>query len=125
MEKEARLEMFKTNLTKLIMEGKEGSVVIFDTPEKYVQFAGCKGWMACDIPTSQLTKDEEKRLLNLKQFSDAECATDAKTGETISYQSHFEEEGVDEASELVEKIFTEVYRLPQDYDVKAELNLAG
>jgi len=126
MKREERLEIFRCNLSKLVEEGDEGSFVIFDVATgKFVQFVGSKeegGWMICDIPLQELSKDEEKRLLAIEEFLHSE-GIDAETGVKISYQAWFGKDDVEKAAEITERIFTEVFRLPDDYDVNVSLNL--
>jgi hypothetical protein len=94
--------------------------------DKLVQFAHSKeegGWLICDIPFQELSNEEKKRLLGLKEFSKSEGAR-TETQEQVSYQStDFKKEEVDIAAELTERIFVGVFKLPQNYEVKVELNL--
>jgi len=124
MKKEERLEIFKINLSKIV-EGNEGSFVIFNVrSEKFVQFAGSKEMgLVCDIPLAELSKEEEKRLLSIKDFSEGEGARDAETKELTSYQIEFNKDDINKAVELTERIFIEVFRFPTTYNVDTELNL--
>ena len=126
MKKKERLKIFKDNLRKLVKEGNEGSFVVFDaTAEKFVQFAGSKEeeLLICDIPLQELSKDEEKRLIEIEEFSGGEGSEDVKTGEQISYQAIFDKGDIERAADLTERIFIRVFGLPHDYDVSVTLNL--
>ena len=107
-------------------EGNEGSFVVFDaTAEKFVQFACSKEeeLLICDIPLQELSKDEEKRLIEIEEFSGGEGSEDVKTGEQISYQAIFDKGDIERAADLTERIFIRVFGLPHDYDVSVALNL--
>jgi len=125
MKRKERLEIFKRNLSKIVEEGNEGSFVIFDTiAEKFVQFAGSKeegGWLHCDIPLQELSKEEEKRLRDPQIFD--KNPPDAEYEELTSYAKDFDKEDLNKAVELIERIFIEVFSLPYDYNVNVELNL--
>lgn len=124
MKKEERLEIFRKNLVKLV-EGEEGGFVVFDaSPEKFVQFAGSKELgLVCDIPSAELSKEERKRLLSLKEFSEGEGARDVETKGLTSYQTDFNKEDINKAVELTERIFIDVFRFPKIYSVDAELKI--
>jgi len=126
MKKEERLEEFRINLNKLANAG-EGSFVVFDACGKFVQFAGGKDLdgFVCDIPFTELSEAERMRLLKFTEFSQDEGARDADSGEQTSYTTEFDLVDIDKAVQLTEQIFVEVFWLPQDYEVKTELNLEG
>jgi len=127
MDKKERLRIFGTNIAKLL-KANEGSFVIFEEKvyHKYVQFAGSKeasGWFIIDIPLIELSKDEEKRLLSLNEFSKCHRSRDIKSNEPISFQIHYTQEDVQKAAQLTEEIFIEVFKLAPDYNFKVELIL--
>lgn len=124
MKKEERLRIFHTNLSKLIEKGEEGSFVVFNAGERVIQFAGDKKTgLVCDIPLAELSKEEEERLQALDEFSSGEHARDAATNELVSYQTVCNKEEIDKAVELTERIFTEVFKLTDAYEVSVEVNL--
>jgi len=124
MKKYERLEIFKANLIKIVEREKGGFVVFEASPEKFVQFGGDKEFgLVCDIPLAELSKEEEKRLLTLKEFSKAEGSRDANSNDLIAYQTFYNEEEVNQAAGLTERIFVEVFGFPNTYNVVTKLNL--
>ena len=113
----------KTHLNKLTEAGEEGSFAIFDAdPGRFVQFVGGKEiGLICDIPLAELSNVEKNRLVSLLKFSGEEHLNDA--GECSAYQIAYENKEVDKAAELADRIFIEVFMLPSDYNVKAEISL--
>jgi len=115
-----RISEIKIALTTLAKEGDpESSFVIFENPqtEKFVQFAFLGDELVCDIPLQELSKDEEKAIRSIME----EKATNARTGELISYQKWFNITELNKAAEFVETIFTRVFKLPEDYTIKTEI----
>lgn len=115
-----RISEIKIALTTLAKEGDpESSFVIFENPqtEKFVQFAFLGDELVCDIPLQELSKDEEKAIRSIME----EKATNARTGELISYQKWFNITELNKAAEFVETIFTRVFKLPEDYTIETEI----
>jgi len=125
MNRKERLTIFNTNLREIVKERREGSFAIFNAShDKFVQFAGDKEMgLVCDIPLTELSEDEERRLLALEEFATQKGAVDANTEEQISYQASYEKEDVNKAAELTERIFIQVFKLPVNYSIVAELKL--
>lgn len=120
MMRKNRISEIKIALTTLAKEGDpESSFVIFENPqtEKFVQFAFLGDELVCDIPLQELSKDEEKAIRSIME----EKATNARTGELISYQKWFNITELNKAAEFVETIFTRVFKLPEDYTIKTEI----
>lgn len=112
MLKNDRLKLFSSSLEKLVKQGKEGSILVFSTTEKFVQFAydPDEDWLICDMPIAELTLEERKRLENLKEF---EKNSGAKTEtEFVAYQHGLNGNETEKATELVERIFSKVFLLP-------------
>jgi len=99
-------------IKRIVNEGGDNNFVIFEDKNtgKFIQYAGTKGdpVLICDIPFHQLTPEEEDALIEMG-FTKGE----------ISYQALVDYE---DAAELADEIFTEIFNL-QDYKLKVELNL--
>lgn|GEM_PF-4165793 len=65
----------------------------------------------------ELTTDEEERLRKLREFYRHDY------GSHYTYHAKLSRYEIEKAAELAEKIFVDVFKLPQDYEVKVELNL--
>jgi len=120
MTRDSRISEIKTALATLVKEGDpESSFIIFENPqtEKFVQFAFLGEGLLCDIPLQELSKEEENVIKSMM----GDKATDARTGELISYQKWFSVIELDKAAEFVETIFIKVFKLPEDYTIKTEI----
>ncbi|MFX0183645.1 MAG: hypothetical protein ACFE95_11235 [Candidatus Hodarchaeota archaeon] len=116
MRKNQRLEIYQTYLHTILSEGGSGNFVIFTDPisERSVQFIAEK-WdrlVVIDIPKVALSKDETKRL---KDFFGV-------LFESIEY-TYQAEVTPEQGAKCAEKIFRDVYLLPDSYNIEAKLNL--
>jgi len=93
-----------------LQSAKSGYAVIFTSGEKFVQFE-VDGTFLLDIPNQQLTTDQKTKLITL-------LGSTASQG-TASVNATFNT--VDEAAEMTEKVFTQVYGLPESYEVTSEV----
>jgi phosphoribosylaminoimidazole-succinocarboxamide synthase len=82
-----------------------------------VQFAFLGEELVCDIPLQELSKEEENAIKSIME----DKATDARTGELISYQKWFSVTELNKAAEFVETLFIKVFKLPEDYMIKIEI----
>jgi len=115
---EKRISDMEKVLTNLVREDK-GTFVIFENPpsEKFVQFAILEEEMICDIPLQELSNEEENRITSFMEIG----ATDARTGEPISYQKSFGKNATGKAAEFAETLFLEVFRLPKSYTMETKI----
>ena len=108
----SQIELINKYILKVVNEGGEGNFVIFEDENsgKIIQFAACKGdpILVCDIPLNQLRNEEEKMLIEMG-FVKKENA----------YQALVDFE---EAAELTDEIFTEVFNSP-NYKLKTKIVL--
>jgi len=124
MKGEERVREITDSLRLLVRKGRSGdSFVVFDDPrtKKFVQFSLCEEGLLCDVPLIELTKDEEDRVKQV--IGEREAAIDPVTGEVVSYRRRLKRSEVDRAAEITEKIFMEVFRLPESYKLRCELDL--
>ena len=120
MKRNERTNQIKTALNRLVEEGTEGSFLIFENPktEKFVQFAFVDG-LICDIPLAELSREEENKIKSIM----GEGARDVETGKSVSYQKWFESDKIDKAVEFVEKIFINIFKLPESYRIECNINI--
>jgi hypothetical protein len=125
MLKNDRLKLLSNSFENMVKQGKEGSFLVFSTTEKFVQFAydPDEDWLICDIPMASLTPEERKRLETLEEFEKNSGATEVETNEFVAYQHGLNGNEIDKAIELVERIFSKVFLLPDTYDVDVEITL--
>ncbi len=93
------------------------SFVIFENPatEKFIQFALIDGeGFICDVPITVLSPEEEERIKTLMP----ETSRDMETGRLLSYQKWFDVHELYRAAELVDKLFTQIFDLPPDYELR-------
>jgi len=124
MNKIQRINLFKKCL-KHLAEESIGGIIHFYTKEAIqgppngclVQFAGGTEGLACDIPIIWLSKEEIEKIKKLPEFFEAK--------EIGSYQAYFNisDKEIEKMANLAEKIFTEVYNLPENYDVIVEYTI--
>ena len=97
----------------------EDPYVVFENPKtlKFVQFSLSSRGILCDIPLIELSKDEES---GIRQIMEEEATMDSRTGEKISYQRVFEQDEIEQAFEMLEMVFTEVFKLPESYSLRTE-----
>ena len=120
-----RLKIFSNSFEKLVKQGKEGSILVFSTTGKFVQFAydPDEDWLICDMPIASLTPEERKRLEALEEFEKDSGATEVETNEFVAYQHVLNGNEIDKAIKLVERVFSKVFLLPDTYDVDVEITL--
>jgi hypothetical protein len=108
-EKRTTARNFQVNLEK-VARIEEGGIVLFASGEKFVQFVGSKdeGCLICDIP--------------LAEFSEAGGPVDVESNEQVSYQAEFDLADAENAAQLTERIFIDVFGLSPNYNVTAEVN---
>ena len=109
--REERIYKIRNKLDSLIKAAGKGSHVLFLNPGtgKFVQFVFPP--LLCDIPTRELSKEEEDEIRSII----GEGARSLETGELISHQKVFELNEIDKAVELVERVFIGVLKLPESY----------
>lgn len=116
MRKNQRHELFLSYLQTILSEGGSGNFVIFNDPisEKFVQFVAERGdrLMIIDIPKITLSNDETMRL---KAIFGALFTSTAS-----SFQA---EVSLEQGAKCTEKIFRDVFLLPDTYNVETKLNL--
>ena len=120
MKSEERLGIFRINLTTVLNAG-EGAFVIFNANNRFVQFASGKSSLWIDLPLVSISKEEEEHLLHLGMFSTDVENRDPNSGNLLSYQARYEENELEKAVLLTERIFLDVFRFSPDYDVTPEL----
>ncbi|MHA2154333.1 MAG: hypothetical protein ACXABU_03260 [Candidatus Hodarchaeales archaeon] len=116
MRKNERKKIFQMYLEALIYEGGDNNIVIFSeiSTKKFIQAAGTKGdrLVIIDLPKISLDSLERKNLTRIfVLFEEMEQA----------YQGQATPE---QGSLILEKIFREVYLLPDNYSLETELNLS-
>jgi len=124
MDKAQRINLFKKCL-KNVAEGSMGGLIHFYTKEAlqgppngcFVQFAGGIEGLACDIPIIWLSKEGIEKIRKLPEFFEAK--------EIGSFQAYFgvSDEDIEKMVNLTEKIFTEIYNLPLNYEIIAEYTI--
>ncbi len=116
MKKKERQSIILSYLKTIVQEGGSGNFVIFTDPDtnRFVQFAATKGEkvVLIDIPKQSLSKQETIRLVDY--FGALIQPTD------YSYQA---EMSVDQGAICAEKIFRDVYQLPDKYSIEIKINL--
>ena len=118
MEKQERHQLFNTSIERVVKDAKESGVVIFDAgSDKFVQFFydSEDNNLICDIPIDELSAQEEKKLLLLKEFSKDSGAFDDKK-QLIAYHTYFRGEDIEKAANLAEQIFIRIFDFPNNYD---------
>lgn len=119
VDKDERLKTFRENLLKITQAGRFGNFVIFEetTTKRFVQFAGEKGRgnVLCNIPIGGLNKLSENETYKLVKVGFPKTG-----GKFETCQKSME---VEEAVELTEKIFRDVFNFPLDYEIRVTLNL--
>ncbi len=113
-----RVAEIKDTLNDLYNDGGEDSYVIFENPatKKFVQFMYANGNIVVDVPKVELTDEEANRVSLLLDS----VATAENSPEMVSYQKSFTPDAIDEASEMVERIFIHVFKLSYDYKIETE-----
>lgn len=113
-----RVAEIKHALNDLTDDGEEDSFVIFENPDtkKFVQFMKTEKNIVCDIPLVELSDEEKSKIRLLLD----KVVKEERTGEETSYQKNFSTRSIDEAAELVERIFVHVFKLPEDYEIETE-----
>lgn len=115
MEKKERIREIY-NAIKSAIDNREVFVII-ENPEsgKFVQFAieHDEKIMIMDIPLTELTTSELDKLKTEVGEEGAYLAT----GELITIQKSFKFDVINEASQMVEKIFIEIFNLSEDYRI--------
>ena len=118
MKEEERKEIFRENLLRITREGGRGNFLIFGEPtgKRFVQFVGDAGReeVFCDVSVAgnRLGEAEVRKLEAMGFSSDSEVL-----------ESYGRRMGVEEAAEVTERIFREVFGLPPDYGVAVTLEL--
>jgi hypothetical protein len=116
MRKQKRLEIIRTYLNTIINEGGSSNIVIFTDPEtkKFVQFIGERGdrLLILDIPNVELSVNEERRLKDI--FIALLEPTE------YAYQAQVT---LDQGVKVTEKIFRDVFLVPDTYNIETEINL--
>ena len=116
MRKNERKKIFKMYLESLIYEGGSKNFAIFSdiSSKRFVQAAGANGdrLIIIDVPKVSLDKNEKTTLERI--FVLFEEMEEAYQGQATPEQG----------SLILEKIFREVYLLPDNYSIETELNLS-
>jgi hypothetical protein len=110
-----RTSNIKSTLTYLVKNGELGSCLIFEDPEtkKFIQLVNIDRELLCEIPLSGLTVKEEQRV---KSFLTEYTQYGKKVNEA-SYQKWFRVDEIDKVTDLIEKIFINVFKLPISYTI--------
>jgi hypothetical protein len=106
MEKKERRQLFKTSIEKIVEEAKESGIVIFEAgSDKFVQFCYDpeESSPVCDIPITELSAQEEEKLLLLKEFPKGSGAFDDKN-QLVAYHTYLKGEDLNKATNLTERI---------------------
>jgi hypothetical protein len=116
MRKNQRHKLFLSYLQTIVSEGGSGNFVVFSDPisEKFVQIVAEK-WdrlVIIDIPKVALSNDETKRLNDI--FGALFTSTEH------SFQA---EVSLEQGAKCAEKIFRDVFLLPDSYNLETRLNL--
>ncbi len=116
LRKKERHSIILSYLNTILQEGGSGNFVIFTDPEthKLVQFAATKGdkVVLFDIPMQSLSIEETNRLED--HFGPLLAVTD------YAYQGEVSPE---QGAICAEKIFRDVYQLPDRYSIETEITL--
>ncbi len=116
MRKQKRLDIFRTYLNTIINEGGSSNIVIFTDPEtkKFVQFVGERGdrLLILDLPNVELSVNEERRLKDI--FIALLEPTE------YAYQAQVT---LDQGVKVTEKIFRDVFLVPDTYNIETEIKL--
>lgn len=120
--REERIYKIRNALGSLIKAVGKGSFVVFENydTQKFVQFVFPP--LLCDVPTRELSKEEEDEIRSII----GEGGRSLETGELISYQKVFELNEIDKAVELVERVFINVFKLPESYllNYRSSINIS-
>jgi len=115
MDRGERIHWICAMLRDSLYEG--ASFVLFENPEsgRFIQFAliGRDG-LICDVPLTMLSREEEEKIRALMP----ETSRDMETGELLSYQRWFDVHELYSAAELAERIFTQIFGLPPNYELR-------
>ncbi|MBS7619842.1 hypothetical protein KEJ21_04255 [Candidatus Bathyarchaeota archaeon] len=106
---------------KLAIEKKEDYVIVREIESgKFIQFAIFEsgGIIVMDIPLIELSSLEIEDLISI---FDASVAWDRQSNEYVSIQKFFDVKEVDKISNIIEKIFTEVFNFPENYRISIEV----
>jgi hypothetical protein len=123
MKREERIKEITDGLSLLVRSARgEDSYVIFENPKtmKFIQFSPSSKGILCDVPLIELSREEE---IGVRRIIGEEAAADHKTGELISYQRVFESDEIEQASEMLERIFIEAFKLTESYELKTEKSI--
>ncbi len=116
LRKNERKKIFKTYLESLIYDGGPNNFVIFSeiSTKRFVQAAGGNGGrlVIIDIPKVSLSKNEVKTLERV--FVLFEKMDEAFQGQATPEQG----------SLILEKVFREVFLMPDNYSIETELILS-
>ena len=118
-----RIELYKDNLNKLLQR-EEGYFIIFEDTKtkKFVQFEASAHakQLLLDLPTREegLSKEQIQKLNGLLIF-------DGNSIELFSKEDPFQASFInktDYVAEIIERIFLEIFNLPNDYTVSVTLD---
>ena len=111
------MEIIRTYLNTILYEGGSSNIAIFTDLEtkRFVQFIGERGdkLLLLDIPKAELNSEEEQRLHDI---------FNALLEPTVyAYQAQVT---VEQGVKVAEKVFRDVFLLPDSYNIECELNLS-
>jgi len=120
MEKEDRIKKIAESIEKALRDREDFITIKNPETGKFVQFAVFrrKNIIVMDVPLIELSNEE---LNEIKHMLDAEVGRERWSNEPISVQRVFRYDEIDEISKVVEKIFVEIFDMPNDYDVATEI----
>jgi len=89
-----------------------GEFIIFENPQskKFVQVVLLEDGLLCDVPLSELSREEGSKLKSLSSKNIGEMYEG-------SYNLWFKLADMKQATEWVDKIFVDVFALPRPYSI--------
>jgi len=126
---EGSVEVFRRFLRRIVSEGGNNNFVIFEVKcgnrKVFVQFAGWRGkaYVLLDIPLYQLSDSEVLRLKKLLAQYPTWKPEELHYMDGSSVESINGYITVDEAAEVADKVFREIFGCRGKYKVNVELNL--
>ena len=116
MRKNERKKIFKMYLESLIYDGGTNNFVVFSeiSTKRFIQAAGGNGDMLVIIYLPKVSLDNDELILLKKIFVLFEEIEQAYQGQATPEQG----------SLILEKIFREIFLLPDNYSIETELNLS-
>ena len=106
---------------KLAIENGENFIIIEDSDTgSFIQFAlfNTRKEILMDIPLIELS---DEQIDDLKTLLNVEVACDSFTGEKISIQKLYFPYELRKASQIVEKILVQIFKIPENNEVSIEI----